>query len=217
MPAAPASSPLPSDNTHEILDFLRRMASMMSGGRNAEVLLDSASLIENLARRAAFAEQRFQDLQEDHAKNLELRDIAELASDRLIEEIAAVKVELAESNRVAGAEIGSLKDEIAERTTQAEKDRAIFAEEALRLKAAAQELQLRLDDATASLEELRASANSVDNSVAVVPVEALQTARHQFAFLAKGFARSGDLVSQTICEVGACAIDKALAGPGADS
>ena len=217
MPAAPASSPPSTDNTNEILDFLRRLASMMAGGRNAELLLDSASLIERLTQRASSTEQLFRDLQEDHANNLEMRDIAELASDNLILEITALKANLAESERVAGAEIALLKDEIAERKAQAETDRATFSQEALRLQSAVNELQSRLEDANASLDALRSSAQNVDNLVAVVPVETLQTARDQFAFLAEGFARTGDLVSQTICEVGACAIDKALAGPIADA
>jgi hypothetical protein len=45
----------------------------------------------------------------------------------------------------------------------------------------------------------------------VVPVQSLQLARDQFDFLAKGFARSGDVISLTICEIGAQAIEKALA------
>jgi hypothetical protein len=82
------------------------------------------------------------------------------------------------------------------------------------MRAALNALRPRLEHANASLDALRRSAENTDKTLAVVPVEALQTARDQFAFLAKGFARTGDLVSQTICEVGACAIDKALAGPG---
>ena len=35
---------------------------------------------------------------------------------------------------------------------------------------------------------------------------------NEFGYLAQGFAKNGDLISQTICEIGARAIDKALAG-----
>ena len=209
MPAAAVS--LPSDTTPELIDFLRRLASMMAGGRNAEMLLEAAGLIEALTRRATSAEQLFHNLQEDHAKNLELREVAELAGDNLIAEIAQLKAQLAENERKAEAEIASLKEQIAGAKSQAEKDRAVFAEEALRLQAAAQEIQVRLAGANTTIDELRNPVKTIDDSVAVVPVQALQTARDQFAFLAKGFARSGDLISQTICEVGACAIDKALA------
>jgi hypothetical protein len=210
MPTAAAS--LPSDTTPELIDFLRRLASMMAGGRNAEMLLEAAGLIETLTRRATSAEELFHNLQEDHAKNLELREVAELASDNLIAEIAKLKAELAETERKAEAEITQLKEQIANAKSQAEKDRAVFTEESLRLQAMAQEIQVKLAGANTTIDELRNPVRTIDDSVAVVPVQALQTARDQFAFLAKGFAKSGDLISQTICEVGACAIDKALAG-----
>jgi len=56
----------------------------------------------------------------------------------------------------------------------------------------------------------QAKADSGD-SIAVVPVQSLQLARAQFDHLADGFAKRGDVVSQTICEIGARALDKALA------
>jgi len=195
---------------------MRRLASVMAGGRNAEMLLDAASVIETLSQRAASAEQLFHDLQEDHASNLERRDIAELASDNMMVEIAKLKAQLAENDRTAKAEIAALRDEIAGREAQAEQDRARFAEEALRQQAAAQDVQMRLDAANASLEALHNPAKAVDGSVAAVPVQTLQTAREQFAYLAEGFAKTGDVVSQTICEVGACAMDKALGGKSAE-
>src|SRR5215471_13361890 len=210
MPAAAVA--LPSETNPELIDFLRRLASMMAGGRNAEMLLEAATTIETLSRRATTAEQLHQDLKEDHAKNLELRQVAELAADNLIAEIAALKTQLAESEQKAGAEIAALKAEIEESKARAEQDRATVAAEVLRLQAVAQAMQLQLAGANATIEELRNPDKTIDASVAVVPVQALQTARDQFTYLAKGFARSGDLVSQTICEVGACAIDKALAG-----
>jgi chromosome segregation ATPase len=210
MPAAAVS--LPSDTTPELIDFLRRLASMMAGGRNAEMLLEAAGLIETLTRRATSAEELFHNLQEDHAKNLELREVAELAGDNLIAEFAQLKAELAETERKAAAEIAQLKEQVANARSQAEKDRALFSEESLRLQAAAQEIEAKLTGANTTIDELRNPIRAIDDSVAVVPVQALQTARDQFAFLAKGFAKGGDLISQTICEVGACAIDRALAG-----
>jgi len=211
MPAAAASA-LASENTQEVTDFLRRLAGMMAGGRNAEQLLDAAGLIEALTRRAASAEQLFRDLQEDHTKNLELREVAELAGDNLIAEMAQLRTQLADNERRAEDEIALLKQQLAERETEAERDRAAHAEEALRLQAIAQEAQVQLSVANAMIDELGNPVGTTDDSVAIVPMQALQTARDQFAYLAHGFAKSGDLISQTICEVGACAIDKALAG-----
>jgi DNA repair exonuclease SbcCD ATPase subunit len=214
MPAAAVA--LPSETSPELIDFLRRLASMMAGGRNAEMLLQAATTIEALTRRATTAEELLQNLQEEHAKNLELRQVAELAADNLIAEIAQLKAQLAESLQKAEAETTALKGELADTRTQADRDRVTFSEEALRLQAIAQEMQAQLAGANAVIEELRNPDKTIDDSVAVVPVQALRTARDQFIYLAKGFAKSGDLISLTICEVGACAIDKALAGNGED-
>jgi small-conductance mechanosensitive channel len=214
MPAAAVA--LPTETSPELIDFLRRLASMMAGGRNAEMLLEAATTIETLTRRATTAEELLQNLQEERAKNLELRQVAELAADNLIAEIAQLKAQLAESERKSEAETTALKGELADTRTQADRDRVTFSDEALRLQTIAQEMQLQLAGANATIEELRNPDKTIDNSVAIVPVQALQTARDQFTYLAKGFAKSGDLISLTICEVGACAIDKALAGTSED-
>jgi hypothetical protein len=193
---------LPPHPHQETADFLRRLSSMLTGGRNAEVLQEAASLIEALSLRAASAEQRYQEQQEDHARNLELRKVAELASDNLIAEVGALKAE---------AEL--LKAQLAERVSQAEADRNWFAEETLRAQAQAEIAQEQLAAATAELEEMRKPAlpDVIDDSIAVVPVQSLQLARAQFDHLAEGFARQGDVVSQTICEIGARTLDRALA------
>jgi hypothetical protein len=193
----------PSSNPHqETVDFLRRLSSMLTGGRNGEMVQEAASLIETLSLRATSAEQRYHEQQEDHARNLELREVAELASDNLIAEVDALK-----------AEIELLKAQLADRISQAETDRNWFAEETLRAQAQAELAQEQLAAANAELEEMRKPLppDTLDDSVAVVPLQSLQLARAQFDHLAEGFARQGDVVSQTICEIGARALDKALA------
>jgi hypothetical protein len=72
--------------------------------------------------------------------------------------------------------------------------------------------EARLAEVSGSLEALRNPVRATEHSVTVVPIQSLQLARAQFGFLADGFARSGDVVSQTICEIGAGAIEIALAG-----
>ena len=202
---APVFSPPP--NAHqETVDFLRRLSSMLTGGRNAEMLLEAASMIETLSRRATTAEQQFAEQQEDHARNLELREVAELASDNLMTEMESLKAQL-------DAEIAALKEQLDETRRQAEADRAFFGEETLRLQAHVDVTEARLAQADAELDEYRRPVETgIDNSIAVVPIASLQLARTQFDYLAKGFASSGDVVSQTICEIGASAIDKALDG-----
>jgi hypothetical protein len=194
--------PLSSNPHQETVDFLRRLSSMLTGGRNAEVLQEAASLIETLSLRATSAEQRHQELQEDHPRNLGQREVAELASDNLIAEVDALKAE---------AEL--LKAQLADRIGQAETDRNWFAEETLRAQAQAEIAQEQLAAANAELEEMRKPPlpDAIDDSIAVVPVQSLQLARAQFDHLAEGFAKQGDVVSQTICEIGARTLDRALA------
>ena len=221
--AAPAYSP-PSNAHQETVDFLRRLSSMLTGGRNAEMLQEAANIIETLSHRATAAEQLYGEQHEENARNLELREVAELASDNLMAENEALKeqfaAELAALNEQVANEREQFADEVASLTTQlddarrqAEIDRNWFAEETLRAQVAA-ELALENHAAVhAELEELRRppQLETIDESIAVVPVQSLQLARTQFDYLARGFAGSGDVVSQTICEIGARALDKALA------
>jgi hypothetical protein len=203
----------PTDDTNEVVDFLRRLASMLTGGRNAEMLLGAADIIEQLTRRAATAEQSFREQQGDHARNLELREVAELASHNLAAEVNALKAQL-------DAEVNALKAQLAESEAKAETERGYFAEESSRLVGLADEAKAKIAESNdrllrvnAEIEELRnPPTTTIDESIAIVPIESLQLARTQFGYLAQGFAKNGDVVSQTICEIGARAIDKALAG-----
>jgi hypothetical protein len=188
------ASSQPVDAHQEIIDFLRHLASTMPSGDNVERLLEAILIIEALALRATAAELSYRDQQKEHERNLKLHEAAELLSDDRRAEIASLKAQLAESNR------------------QAETERGFFAEEARRLRALAEDAEAQLKQVRAELAELRGPAIPVDRSIAIVPVQSLQLARAQFAFLASGFAENGDVISQTICEIGACAIDKALAG-----
>ena len=239
---SPARS-MPSDAHQEVVDFLRRLSSMLTGGRNAEMLQEAAGMIETLSHRATAAEQLYGEQQEENARNLELREVAELASDNLMAENAALKEqsaaeaaslrnEIASLSQHFAAELAALHEQVADEkerfanevtalTAQlddakrkAEIDRNWFAEETLRAQAAAEVAQERHAAVHAELEELRKPPppETIDESIAIVPVESLQLARTQFDYLARGFAGNGDVVSQTICEIGARALDKALAG-----
>lgn len=206
MPMTAPVFSLPNNAHQDTVDFLRRLSSMLTGGRNAEVLLEAAGMIEALSRRATTAEQLFGEQQEDHARNLELREVAELASDNLIAEMESLKAQL-------DAEVALLKEQLDESKRQAEADRNFFSEEALRLQAQADVTEAELAQANAELDEYRRPVETgLDESIAVVPIASLKLARTQFDYLAKGFASSGDVVSQTICQIGASAIDKALDG-----
>jgi len=201
------ASSLPPNENQEIVDFLRRLASMLTGGRNGEMLQQAASIIETLTHRAIAAEQLCLNEQEEHAKSRELREAADRSAETL------------------RAEIVSLTAQLTETTRQAESERTFFAEETHSLQARVQDADAELakagaelaktsaelEEASAELEELREPVTGIDDSIAIVPVDSLQLARTQFDFLAAGFAKTGDVISQTICQIGACAIDKALA------
>lgn len=185
---------MPPDENAETVDFLRRLAGMMSGGKNAEMLLGAASMIEALASRAMTAERLYSEQQDEREKGNELRQVAEIAADKLNSEIASLKAQLAEAAR------------------QAEIDRASFAEEEHRLSTKAEDAEARLAKVNVELDELRTPFAELSDTVVAVPTEQLRLARAQFDFLADGFAKNGDVISQTICEIGRCAIEQALAG-----
>ena len=201
---ATALSIAPSENS-ETVDFLRRLASMMSGGKNAEMLLSAADSIEALSTRAMTAEQLHSEQQAAHQRSNELREVAELAADNLHSEVDSLKAQLAEAARQAEADR-------AEAARSAEIDRAAFAENALRLSAMVEDAESRFAKTSAELDELRTPFAELSDAVVAVPTEQLRLARAQFDFLADGFAKNGDVISQTICEIGRCAIEQALAG-----
>lgn len=191
--SATALSLSPNENS-EIVDFLRRLASMMSGGKNAEMLLAAAGMIEALTSRAVTAERLCSEQQQQHERNNELREAAEIAADNLHTEIESLRAQLAETVR------------------HAESDRASFAEKTLRLSAMTEDAEDRFAKANAELEELRTPFAELSHTVVAVPINQLRLARAQFDFLADGFAKNGDVISQTICEIGRCAIEQTLVG-----
>src|SRR5579871_3081204 len=205
---------LPPNAQQEAVDFLRRLSSMLTGGRNAEMLQEAAAMIETLGRRAVSAEKLFQEQQEDHARNLELREVAELASDNLLSEVDSLKVEI-ESLK---AQLEERTKQLEQRQQQAEADHNWHAEETLRAQARAEQAEENVAALKAEIDEMR-KPQPMDESIAVVPLKSLQLARTQFDYLAKTFATNGDVVSMTICEIGSRALEAALAGsePGKDA
>ncbi|MCK1717974.1 hypothetical protein [Bradyrhizobium sp. 141] len=183
--------PLPPNSSSETIDFLRRMASMVSG-RNGEVLLRAASLIESLAQRAMSAERLYHEQQVESTRNAELREAAELASDAMVGQIKGLRAQLAEVTAAAAAE------------------RAAFDAERGKLIGLMQNAESHIGKLTAELDSLRASVDSFNETLVSVPIEVLRLARTQFDYLSSGFARRGDVISQAMSEIGGFAIDQAL-------
>ena len=184
--------PLEPDSITETVDFLRRLSSMMAGGRNAEMLLQAADMIDALTRRAVTAEQLLEQQQDETNQILALREVAEMAADNLVTEVEALTTQLADS------------------VWRAEAERSQFAMETLRLQALVDEAEARRADVQAEFTKLRATFDALGDSMVMVPVETLRLAHAQFDHLANSFARDGDIISQTICDIGTCTIAQAL-------
>ena len=183
--------PLPPNSASETTDFLRRMASMVSG-RNGEMLLRAASLIKSLTQRAMSAERLFHEQQEENKRLTERHEATELASDAMVNQIAALRAQLAEMTAAAAAE------------------RAAFDTERGRLLSLMQDAESHIGKLTTELETLRASVDAFNETAISVPIEVLRLARTQFEYLSSGFARKGDVISQAMSEIGGFAIDQAL-------
>jgi hypothetical protein len=183
--------PLPPNSSSETTDFLRRMASMVSG-RNGEMLLRAASLIESLSQRAMTAERLYHQAQDESTRHVELREAAELASDAMVGQIETLRAQLAEATAAAAAE------------------RAAYDAERGKLLGLMQHAENHIGKLTTELDSLRASVDIFNETVVSVPIEVLRLARTQFDFLSEGFARKGDVISQAMSEIGGFAIDQAL-------
>lgn len=183
--------PLPPNSSSETTDFLRRMASMVSG-RNGAMLLRAASLIESLAQRAMTAERLYHQQQEESTRSTQLREAAELASDAMVSQIEALRAQLADVTAAAATE------------------RAAFDSERDKLLGLMQHAESHIGKLTTELDGLRASVDSFNETVVSVPIEVLRLARTQFDVLSEGFARKGDVISQAMSEIGGFAIDEAL-------
>jgi hypothetical protein len=198
--------PLPTNGPHETADpladptvdfsveFLRRLAAMMSGGHNAEMLLGAADTLEKLRRRAADAERLCEARSSELAHCVALREIAEGEADDLM------------------AEVGALKEQLEHTADEAERSRIRFADETLRLHALAEDSHARLLALIAEREMLQASAIVAERTLVATQMQTLLVARAQFDMLADGLAKHGDVVAQTIATIGGCAVDQALVG-----
>lgn len=191
--------PLPPNSASETNDFLRRMASMVSG-RNGEMLLRAAAMIESLTQRAMSAERLHHEMHETSARNAALREVAEVAADGLLRQLEVLRGRLAEISAQATAERAAF---------EAERNR--FEAERGKLLGLMQRAENHIAGVTAELAALKASVDAFNETAVSVPIEALRLARSQFEHLADGFARNGDVISQAMSEIGGFALEQALA------
>ncbi len=198
--------PLPPNSASETVDFLRRMASMVAG-RNGEMLLRAAAMIESLTQRAMSAERLYHQQQEESIRNAEQRDVAELASDALMQQLDALRGQLAGVTAQAASEREAFDAERAAFTAERER----YEAERGKLLGLMQHAESHIAAITAEHDALKASVDSFSETAITVPVEVLKLAQLQFEHLSAGFARKGDVISQAMSEIGGFALEQALA------
>jgi chromosome segregation ATPase len=184
--------PMPPDpgESVEIVGFLRRFSNLISYGENAENLRRAAALIESVTRRATEAEQQLFEQTDTGAKYREMCQAFEIAVDRLAAEAVELHAQLDETTEAALAE------------------RSRLTAETERLSADLERSETALAAASAEIDELRGRLNDTTT----VPIENLRMIQTQFDYLSDHFARSGDVVSQVMSDIGWCATDQAIAG-----
>ena len=67
-------------------------------------------------------------------------------------------------------------------------------------------------EAETLIPKVKAAVDHFNETLIAVPIEMLRLARTQFNYLSDGFASSGDVILQTMSEIGGFAIEQALTG-----
>ena len=176
--------------TADILRFLHRFADLMSNGSNSENLLRAARMLES------------------HIDLLkQTNDL--LQAERLRGEASAEARQGLEARISAfEQEILALKSTLAEQQSRSE---GIVAE----MERRQSEFLQRAEQAEAALAAAQAASPAIAFGSIAVPLSILQVAKAQFEALAAAFEKSGNIVSQVMCEASATSLDRVMrdAGP----
>ncbi len=183
--------PTTADTTH-ILRFLHRFADLMSNGSNAENLLGAARMLET---------------QIDLLKQTD--DLLRIERAR-VDASTEVSRRLEERIGVLNREILGLKSALAEQRARSE---ITVAE----LERRQSEFMQRAEEAESRLAALQAIPPAIPFGSIAVPLSTLRVARTQFESLARAFEKSGNIVSQVMCEASASSLGRAIReGGGSD-
>jgi chromosome segregation ATPase len=177
----------------DLVGFLRRFASMISGGENADKLQDAAALIEDLVDALDRERKEFRDVETRLMQNVRAHAAAQVEIGSAKAELSVLQNEMAEQQRKAAADRNAIFNEAQEQSLRGDK-----AERLLR-------------EANDELQQLRTKFSEIGQSFAILPVSTMDALRAQFEFLGRQFGRMGDATSQAMCEVGACTISEAVA------
>lgn len=175
--------------TTNILRFLHRFADLMSNGANSENLLCAARML-----------QAHIDLLNE---TKELLRIERANGDASAEARKALEASICAFEY----EILGLKSRLAE---QQSRNEFVVAEMERRI---AEFLQ-RAEGAEARLAAIEESPPALAFGSIAVPLSALQVAKAQFEALAQAFERSGNIVSQVMCEASASSLERVILDAG---
>jgi len=185
----PISALPTSDETADTLRFLRRFADLMSSGSNSENLLRAAETLEGHA-----------DL---------LKETTELLGAERTRGDANAEARKALEARIGAFEheILALKSKLAEQQSHTD---GIVAE----MERRQNELSRRAEEAEAHLAAIQQMPPAIAFGSIAVPLSTLRLAKAQFESLAHAFAKSGNIVSQVMCEASASNLDRAILDAG---
>jgi hypothetical protein len=191
----PISTLPASTETTEVLRFLRRFADLMSTSSNSDNLLRAAGLLETQGNLLKETTELLQAERSRAAAGAETRTAFELRIGELEREILALTSRLAEQQ--------SRADEV---VAEMERRQGEFLQ--------------RAEEAEARLVAIREAPPEIPKGSVAVQLSTLQVAKAQFESLAASFEKSGNIVSQVMCEASASTLDRvildAAAGDDAD-
>jgi DNA repair exonuclease SbcCD ATPase subunit len=175
----------------EILRFLHRFADLMSSGSNSGNLLRAAELLEANIKKVNEANEQLRVERGRCDANSELVKTLEDRAAGLESEMTVLKSQLSEAELKLG-----------EVALEAEREQG--------------ELLRRAEAAEAQLAAARTDLASkpCDDTHVFVPVTTLHRAKAQFVSLAAAFEKSGNIVSQVMCEASASNLDRVILDAG---
>ena len=181
-----------SDETTDVLRFLRRFADLMSTGSNSDNLLRAAGQLETQS-------------------NL-LKQTTELLQAERIRGDAK-----AQASKALEGRIGELEQEIVALTSRLAEQQARADEITAELERRQGEFLQRAEEAEVRLVAIREAPPEMPKGSVAVQLSTLQIAKAQFESLAASFEKSGNIVSQVMCEASASTLDRVICdATGAD-
>ncbi|HSY56995.1 MAG TPA: hypothetical protein VK834_11130 [Bradyrhizobium sp.] len=185
LPALPASA-----ETTEILRFLHRFADLMSTGSNSDNLLRAARMLETHA-----------DLLKETTELLQLERIKGDAG--------------AEMRKTLEARIDETEDEILALQAELSRQQSSANEMIVEMERRQGHLLQRAEQAEAALAAVQDVPPAIPVGSIAIELSTLRVAKAQFESLAQAFEKSGNIVSQVMCEASASSLDRVIRDSGA--